>query len=58
MVIDILETHLAEQSGRKPRDITLEEIKEVAYDIDKNHDGKISKEELYEWLGKYWNSNE
>jgi Ca2+-binding EF-hand superfamily protein len=36
----------------------LEEIKEVAYDIDKNHDGKISKEELYEWLGKYWNSNE
>lgn len=58
MVIDILETHLAEQSGRKPRDITLEEIKLVAIDIDKNQDGKISKQELYEWLGKYWNGNQ
>ena len=57
MVIDILETHLAEQNNRKPRDITLEEIKLVVAEVDKNHDGRITKEELYDWLGRYWNSN-
>ena len=46
MVLDIHERTIAEQEGRKPKDISTKDVLEAIKEADKNKDGKISKEEM------------
>ena len=56
MVLDIHERTIAEQEGRKPRDISTKDVLEAIKEADKNKDGKISKEEMQVWVIKFMNT--
>lgn len=50
MVLDVHEKTLAQEVGRKPRDITEADIAAVIKEGDANNDGVLSKEEVNKWL--------
>ena len=57
MVLDIHERTLAKEANRTPKEISEEEILKAVDECDKNNDGKITKDEMKEWVIKYMSSN-
>ena len=57
MVLDIHERTLSKETDREPKDISEEEILKAVEECDKNNDGKITKDEMKEWVVKYMSSN-
>ena len=53
MVLDIHEKTLAAEVGRKPKEITEEDINAVIKEGDTNNDGNLSKEEVNTWVKKF-----
>ena len=57
MVLDIHERHLAKQLNREPREIPENEVLKAVDECDKNNDGKITRDEMKEWVVKYMSKN-
>lgn len=53
MVLDIHEKTLAAEVGRKPKEITEEDIEAVIKEGDTDNDGNLSKEEVNNWVKRF-----